>query len=185
MKKSIILILVILLLGQAVFAQSENDNVSISVGIGPEVNMNSNFSGGLTLSGDYQLPVSAVKLAVGLTVTGSYDFLDTVSLETTAMLRWYFLSQNHTGLFGQVDLGIIVIFEDDASAVFFDSSLRAGFRIPLGDSFYIEPYGRFGYPSFLGAGVLAGMRFRSKPRSTNNNTFSNTFNNNISNSEGE
>jgi len=37
--------------------------------------------------------------------------------------------------------------------------LRAGYRLPLGDMFFIEPFGRVGYPFMFGIGALAGVRF--------------------------
>jgi hypothetical protein len=35
-------------------------------------------------------------------------------------------------------------------------------RIFLGKQFFIEPYGRFGYPVFFAGGILAGMRYNYK-----------------------
>jgi len=185
--RSIVLLCVIIIfVSQAGFAQdeaplaySDEDNFQaqkvISAGIGPEFNMNSRegYAGGLSLSLDYQLPVSAAQLAAGLVVTGSYNFSDTFVLETTGMFRWYFLGVNHTGFFAQVDLGLHLISEQSVMAPGFEGGLRAGFRMPLGEAFYIEPYGRFGYPYFMGAGVLAGMRFKLPENSSGSRAGSN------------
>jgi len=169
-KNIIFLVLFFLVFGQIAFAQSSEANTVISAGIGPEFNMNSreNFAGGIALSLDYQLPIEAIRLSAGLTVTASYNFTDTFVLETTAMARWYFLGADHTGLFAQVDLGVHLITERDVSVILFEGGIRAGYRLLLGDSFYIEPYGRFGYPYFMGIGVLAGMRIQISPNSPGN-----------------
>jgi len=165
-----LLFIVLLLINQTGFAQDNDNGSVISAGIGPEVNMNSRegFAGGLSLCIDYQLPVSAAQLAVGVIAVGSSNFSDTTVLEVGGMLRWYFLGAEQTGLFAQADLGVHLITEQEESVTLFEAGLRAGFRMPLGDSFYIEPYGRFGYPYFMGAGVLAGMRFQTSSNSSNN-----------------
>ena len=183
MNKNLPLICVIFLLfSQAGFAQDEaqyeaQDEAQkvISVGIGPEINTNAraNFAGGLSLSIDFQLPVSAAQLAAGLVVGGSYNFTDTIVLETTGMFRWYFLGVNHTGFFAQVDLGLHLIMEQNVTVPGFEGGLRAGFRMPLGEAFYIEPYGRFGYPYFWGVGILAGMRFQLPENSSGSRAGSN------------
>jgi len=165
MKKLIILVCFILLFGQAGFAQSENHK-AISVGLGPEFNMNAreNFAGALSLSIDYQLPV---QLAIGLSVIGSANFSETNVLEAAGIFRWYILGDNHTGLFVQTDLGLHLISERSVIKPMFGGGLRAGYRLLLGESFYIEPYGRFGFPYFYGVGVLAGMPFRFSAKASN------------------
>jgi len=193
LKKSIILICIILLLSQAGFAQ-ENPQHVISLGFGPEINMNArhNFAGGLTLSADYQLPISANQFAAGLIISGSHNFSDTGVMETIGMFRWYFMGDDYTGFFAQADVGIHFITEEHAPPVLFHVGVRAGYRIPLTDMFYIEPYGRFGYPYFLGLGVLAGMRIQLPSNSSNRNNVNYTdnninsnFDNNIDNSDSE
>lgn len=147
---------------QGNFGGNENSGDSvISVGAGPELNMNSRegFAFGAGLSIDYQLPFPSPELAAGAVVTASSNFDDTFVIEATAMARWYFMGTNYTGLFAQVDLGMHYITERDVSLILFQGGVRAGYRLPMSDSFYIEPYGRFGYPHFIGIGVLAGMRF--------------------------
>jgi hypothetical protein len=39
--------------------------------------------------------------------------------------------------------------------------LRGGYRMPVGSLWYIEPYGRGGYPFVFGIGVMAGVRVGS------------------------
>jgi len=158
-KKRIILICLIFLLSQVVFAQESAQNV-ISIGIGPEFNMNSreNFAGGFVVSIDYKLPISAIQLAAGLTMTTSFNFSDALSFEVTGMVRWYFLRIKNLNFFAQADAGMHLIVENNISVVLIEGGLRAGLRMPIGDLFYIEPYGRFGYPYAWGMGVLAGVR---------------------------
>jgi len=147
----------------------------LSAAAGFEMNMNSRegLGGAIALAADYQLPISGLRLAAGLNITGSTNFSGTLVMEITAMARWYFLSAEHDGPFAQVDLGLHLITEKKDNRIenfaLFESGLRAGFRLPIGDSFYIEPYGRFGYPYFFGIGVLAGMRFQlGGPKPSNN-----------------
>jgi len=195
LKKSIILICAILLGVAALgFAQDDDMNLSdsnrvdsnrvdssrvdssraIFIGIGPEINMNSRegFAGGIPINIDYQLPISALPLALGLTITMSSNFSDTTVAETTGLFRWYFMGMNHSGFFAQVDLGMHILTERNVSLTLFNGGIRAGFRLPLGDFFYVDPHGRFGYPFFIGAGVLGGMRFMPS-NSPNINTTSN------------
>jgi len=133
----------------------------MSVSIGPEFNYNSEeyFAGGFVFAIDYQLPVSPLRLAIGLTTTYSYDFGETTTLETAGSFRWYFIDDIVPGLFAQIDLGAHIITENEITHTSFNAGLRAGYRFPFTASFYIEPYGRFGYPFFLGAGLLAGASF--------------------------
>jgi len=169
-KKYTILILIIFLVGQTVFAQSNNS--LISVGIGPEFNMNApeNFAGGLAMSIDYLLPIYAINLAVGLGVTYSDDFQESYALETGAFVRWYFLDRILPGLFAQLDLGVVLIPDTFVEDILFGAGLRAGIRIPLSNSIYIEPYGRMGYPFAWGIGVLGGFRFNLSSNNSGGST---------------
>ena len=133
----------------------------MAIGLGPEFNMDSreNFAGGAALAFNYNLPVAAAPLTVGVTITGSYNFDGIFVGEPTALFRWYFLGGGHTGFFVQADLGAFLILEDGDLTPMFDGGLRAGYRIALGEMFYLEPYARGGYPFVFGVGVLAGLRF--------------------------
>jgi hypothetical protein len=48
--------------------------------------------------------------------------------------------------------------EDEDVTPLFDGGLRVGFRIPVGERYYIEPYGRGGYPFVFGIGVMVGVK---------------------------
>ena len=162
MKRVLILPVLILLICFTAFAQ---DETKFAIGLGPEWNMNSreNFALGGALSFDYNLPVSVAPFAVGVTASVSSNFSDGVVMETMGHFRWYFLGKLHSnrfsGLFVQADLGALLIFEDSETTPLFSGGLRAGFRLPLGKLFFIEPYGRVGYPFMFGFGLMAGVRF--------------------------
>ena len=156
MKREVILSVLFLLIWSAAFAQ---DETKFAIGLGPEWNMNSkkNFGGGAVLAFDFNFGSS---FAAGINATGSTNFSGLAVIEPAAMFRWYFLSRKHSGLFIQADAGAYFVFENDEDyPVKFLGGLRAGFRLPLGARFFVEPYGRFGYPFMFGFGLLAGVRF--------------------------
>ena len=154
--KKIFLSMMILTFALSAFADDEKKPIAIS--LGPEWNMNSreNFAAGAVLGFDYSFGSS---FAVGFNVTGSTNFDSIVVLEPAAMFRWYFLGSNNTGFFAQADAGAYLVFEDSEVTPMFLGGLRGGFRLPLGSWFFIEPFGRVGYPFMFGLGVLAGVRF--------------------------
>ena len=157
-KKSLF-ILIFLAASFCIFAQEESTSksIKISLGLGPEFNMNSreNFAGGAVLNFGVNLGSS---FAIGINATASYNFAKIFVIEPAAFFRWYFLSREHNGLFVQADAGAYLVFEDDDIIPLFMGGLRAGFRLPLGDMFFIEPYGRLGYPFMFGIGALVGVR---------------------------
>ena len=126
-----------------------------AVSAGPEWNMSSpeNFAAGFGLGFDINLP--GVPLAVGINVAGSANFSKTGVIETAPFIRWYFMNTPYTGFFAQLDTGYFHILESGDSIPRFTGGVRGGYRLPLGKMFYIEPYGRFGYPYFFGIGVMA------------------------------
>jgi hypothetical protein len=132
----------------------------MALGLGPEWNMNSrfNFAGGGVLGFDYSfLP----NLAAGLNFTVSSNFNNITVLEPAVFFRWYFLGKDRMRFFVQADTGAFFILEDGGlSPLFplFDGGLRAGIRILMGERFYVEPYGRGGYPFAFGVGVMVGLR---------------------------
>jgi len=169
----------ILVLALPVFAEDAEDagdriaatGQKFAVGIGPEMNWNSPgkednsrdsdsekiVAAGAVLTFDYNLGTS---FALGLNVTASSNFSHITVIEPAAMCRWYFLGSDHTGWFVQADIGAHLIFEDDGEVTpSFLGGFRGGVRIPLGDKFFIEPFGRAGYPFALGFGAIAGLRF--------------------------
>jgi len=144
------------------FTQDEN---KMAVSLGAELNMNTRemFAGGLVLSFDYNLPVSVAPFAAGLAVTSSFNFKNTAVVEFAALFRWYFLDKGHDGWFAQAEAGYSLISENRKQKLPLPlpvlAGLRIGNRLPLGSSFYAEPYARFGYSFFFGLGVMGGMRF--------------------------
>jgi len=153
MKKTIFLFTLVFALCMNLSAQEKK----VALGIGAEWNMNSreNFAGGAVLAFDYPLPHS---FAVGLNATASSNFSGITVIEPAALFRWYFLG-GQNGFFVQADCGAYLILEDGEFTAMFLGGLRGGFRVPLKTNFYIEPYGRIGYPFAFGVGALAGIKF--------------------------
>ena len=144
--------------GVALSSKAANDAYYlIGLGLGAEFNMNSRemFAGGALLNFDFNLPMAPI--AVGVTGTVSSNFGEGLVVEASALFRWYFLGKKWSGFFAQADVGAVFIFEEDETKPMFMGGLRAGYRFPLG-MFYVEPYGRVGYPFMFGIGVLAGIR---------------------------
>jgi len=159
-KKIILLIALILLCGLCAFAQDgqiEQSEKKAAVSTGLEFNMNSryNFAGGAVLGFDFNLSRA---LAAGLTVTYSSNFSGISVIEPATLFRWYILGGG-AGLFVQADAGAYLVLEDGELIPLFMGGLRVGFRLPVGSSFFIEPYGRVGYPFVFGVGVIAGVKF--------------------------
>ena len=163
MKRLLILPVLFFLIGFTVFAQ---DEMKMSVGLGPEWNMSSrsNFAGGVGFSFDYDLPVEAAPFAVGLIAFTSKNFYDNTVFVGAGTFRWYFLgkgdtNQRFTGFFAQAEVGTLLIFEYNETIPMFMGGLCGGYRQPLGTRFFVEPYGRLGYPFAFGVGALGGVRF--------------------------
>jgi hypothetical protein len=141
---------------------SEQGVKKAAVSLGLEFNMNSreNFAGGAVLGFDFNLPRF---LAVGLTVTYSNNFSGISVIEPAALFRWYFLgnvrSDFFQGVFAQADIGAYLVLEDKELTPLFLGGIRGGFRLPFGEMFFIEPYGRVGYPFLFGIGAMAGVKF--------------------------
>jgi len=168
-KLNVLILLLFMIAVTNVFAQEEDGAVQneitpndteyylMGIGLGAEWNMNSRemFAGGAVLSLDFNLPMAP--LALGITGTVSSNFTDGLVVEASALFRWYFLGKKWSGFFAQADLGAAFIIEDEETTPLFMGGLRAGYRFPLG-MFYVEPYGRVGYPFMFGIGVLAGIR---------------------------
>jgi len=157
MKKTILLAALVFALCVTLYAQEQEKEKKAALGIGAEWNMNSreNFAGGAVMAFDYALPNS---FAVGLNATASSNFSGITVIEPSALFRWYFLG-GYSGFFVQADCGAYLILEDGEFTAMFLGGLRSGFRVPLKSKFYIEPYGRIGYPFVFGVGVLAGIKF--------------------------
>ena len=119
------------------------------------------FAGGAGLTFDYNL---SRLFALGLSVTANSNFNILTALEGAALFRWYFLSVNKLRFFAQADAGVFLYMETEEMAPMFLGGGRIGLRLPLGQSFYIEPFARGGYPFIYGAGVNAGIRFSPKKK---------------------
>ena len=164
-KKGILFIVLLFLSANlAIVAQEQGEfQGPFSAGVGPEWNMNSrhNFAGGAVAGVYYNLFGS---FSVGLTATGSTNFLNTQVTEFAGLIRWYFKRMEHngtkhTGLFAQLEGGAFLIMEEGERTVLPLIGLRGGYRLPLGSRFYIEPCGRLGYPFAFGIGLMAGISF--------------------------
>ena len=157
MKRSLFVCLLLFLTGFA-FADEAQSDSKMAIGAGLEFNMNSrdNFAAGAVLAFDYNLFSS---FAVGLNVSASNNFDGIFVIEPAALFRWYFLGGNGTGWFVQADAGAYLVFEDEDITPLFMGGIRAGLRLPVSDMFFIEPFGRVGYPFMFGIGILAGIRF--------------------------
>jgi len=130
----------------------------LALGTGFEMNMNSRedvaTAVGMKLSMDYNISSS---FAVGLNLGCSYS--DIITLETAALLRWYFYKY----MFAQANAGLWA-GSDAHSDIQSDISLKyllgatVGVRLPVARNLYIEPYARAGYPFMFGVGVATGFR---------------------------
>ena len=130
----------------------------MSAGLGLEWNMDSrhNFAGGTLLTFNYNLQRFA---SAGFFVAGSSNFRDTFVIEPSLLFRAYLKEYEFAGFFFQNELGISFINEDGELTRLPRVGFGAGYRFLLGQSFYIEPYGRIGYPFAFGLGIIGGIRF--------------------------
>ena len=164
MKKCVVM-LILFALSQHAFAQDAAPGAA-ALGAGAEINMNARnyFAGGAALALDFALPRA---FAAGLSGTASFN-RGLTTVEAAAMLRRYFGSK---GFFMQADAGAMFYLEEayreERLRTLVSGGLRAGFRVPLGAAFYIEPYARGGYPFMFSAGVIGGMRFIHKGETIN------------------
>jgi outer membrane protein OmpA-like peptidoglycan-associated protein len=102
----------------------------------------------------------------------SFDFGDPdylMGFEAVVTPRYYMIS-GATGSsrslgfewFLELDIGVLNVmrgFSGRDSRGSPEVGVASGFRLLFGRHFYIEPYGRFGYPYLYGAGLLIGSRF--------------------------
>jgi len=154
----------------AVFAQDSapSERHLMALGIGLEWNMNvpERFADAFILAFDYNLPLRVADFAAGANVIRSSNFSGVDTLEATALFRWYFwrgsVGSSHTGWFAQANVGVSLFRAERGTPIGFVAEARAGYRKPLGERFFIEPYVRFGHPVMLGAGVLGGVRLPSR-----------------------
>jgi hypothetical protein len=154
MKKWILLAILVLGIYLCAYAQEKK----IAVGFGAEWNMASrhDFAGGAVLNFLYNLPGSS---SLGFSFTGSMNFNNIYVLEPAFLARHYYSQEKHSGFFVQFNAGAFIALEEKGITPMIMSGLAAGYRIPLGSSFFIEPYGRAGYPFAFGLGLMAGFCF--------------------------
>ena len=152
--KKICIFILFLICGLCAFGQEKK----AAIGLGAEWNMDAhrNFAGGAALDFNYRFRDD---YALGFTFTGSNNFRGFVSIEPTISFRWYYLVKNYPGFFGQMDAGFFIYFEDDEVTTLPELGVRGGYRLPLGSSFFVEPYARMGYPFAFSIGVMGGLLF--------------------------
>ena len=150
------IITVLLLLAWIIPLAAEGQKMS--AGLGLEWNMNSrhNFAGGTFFNFDYQLPRFA-SLGFSLGVNSNFDNIHII--EPVFLFRAYRAEDEFAGLFFQSELGASFIFEDEELTRRPRIGFGTGYRILLGSSFFVEPYGRIGYPFAFSLGVAGGIRF--------------------------
>jgi len=102
----------------------------------------------------------------GISVNAFYakDEDDFNYLEAAVSFRTYLTRvKTNTGFFLQADAGIIIFDRGSIGESSYNApamGISAGWRLPLGSVFYIEPVVRAGYPYLFGASVTAGFRFQ-------------------------
>jgi len=140
------------------------EDKNIAAGFGLEYNMNSRsrYAGGMLLGFDFNLPVFLAPFAAGFTTTVSHNLNGFTVTEPAGLFRWYITGKGHTGWFAQAEIGLSFIREKNGSpGTLFMGGFRGGYRLPVENIFYIEPYTRLGYPFAFGIGVIGGIRFSS------------------------
>ncbi|MDR3148344.1 MAG: hypothetical protein LBU00_08225 [Treponema sp.] len=103
---------------------------------------------------------------VGGKIGYSMNIPGIITVELSALDRWYFFSSTKYRIFAQIELGTALIFYEEQihpaiggrTYPSFSGGLDLGMRIPIGSWWYIEPTLRGGYPYLWGAGILFGGR---------------------------
>ena len=115
------------------------------------------YGGGITVGGSYN------GMGFGLHLLYAQDAENFVFFEVLGHFRWYFAQiKDNNGLFVQLEGGVVFYsYErfDTLDNILASAGLRAGWRIPLGEKWFIEPSIRGGYPYLIGAGFYAGIKF--------------------------
>jgi hypothetical protein len=130
----------------------------MSIGLGPEFNWNSRqrYAAGIPLYFGYNFKE---KYKAGTIITFSNNFGNFSVIEPTLFIRRYFNDSMFSGFFVQADLGVFLIFESGEFIPMADAGARVGYRKFFGQSFFIDPNVRLGYPFGFGVGVIAGLCF--------------------------
>ena len=163
MTKRFFFLLLFLACSMAAFTQDKK----MAVGIGAEWNMDSrrDFAGGGILVFDYKLPRF---VSLGVMIEGSSNFSGTHVIEPAFLFRAYYLENEYRGFYFQTDLGASFIMEPESEPEREPNrdvwirpivGFGVGYRAFLGPVFYVEPFGRLGFPFAFGLGMIAGLRF--------------------------
>jgi len=152
----------------ALTAQDLGEN-ELSLGGGMEWNMNSRemFAGAFSFIAGFNLPVPSKNMSIGTTAVYSNNFFGFSVVEIAGIFRWYFVGQGYSGFFVQADLGAYLFMEEGNTTPLFAGGLRGGYRFLLG-KFYLEPYGRLGYPFAFGVGMVGGVSLQLSKNKGNN-----------------
>jgi len=158
-KKMVLTFVLFIALCVCAFAQKENKTAA---GFGMEWNGNSPdfIAAGFAFNFDYNLPVSAVPLAVGFALTSSSNYRGTRAVEFASLFRWYFEGKAHNGLFLQAEAGFSLFPGGKNPPLPVLAGLRIGYRKSADKSFYVEPYAALGYSYLLRGGLIVGKRFK-------------------------
>ncbi|GHV69545.1 hypothetical protein AGMMS49928_12210 [Spirochaetia bacterium] len=153
----------LILLVFTVFTAYSEDFSPLSLSLGLEISRYSlkGVSFGPVLAGEYRFSSLAAGAALGF----FHDFDDYMTFEPGAFLRWFPFTRSGAlikGLYAEGRVGAALMLHDDDMKTLVMGSLGAGWRFDLGDSWYVEPNLRGGYPFLVGVGVAAGWRPKSK-----------------------
>ena len=130
----------------------------MTAGLGAEWSMDfrQRYAGGAVINFDYKL---GSNVALGVVITGTTNISNLIFVESAILMRGYFLGTEHTGPFVQEEIGVFLTLDNFKITPLVETAVRVGYRMPLGSSFYLELYGRVGYPFIFGFGAIPGFRF--------------------------
>jgi len=105
-------------------------------------------------------------VSIGLKTTYFFDFDNRVDvLELGFLLRFFFRGiHDNVGPYIQFSGGQALFFRRDNVTIpakwgIFYGGANLGWRLFLGEKFFMEPYIRIGYPFIIGSGLSTGIRF--------------------------
>jgi len=102
---------------------------------------------------------------IGFSLLYINDSENFIFLEMLAHYRLYQKKENNTGMFMQVESGMVFFSYEkfkNANNNSFVGALSMGWRFMLDNQWYIEPFIRTGYPFIFGAGFSTGFKVDSK-----------------------
>ena len=156
------LIIIVLLPASTAFAQKNTDRGELWICPGAETAM---FTySGMAYGGSVAFGYSR-GATVGLKASYLIDIDGLSTLELNILFRLYFIkSMRNAGPFIQLMGGPVFCIEEGDSLIIpadfgtISAGLCLGWRIPLGERWFIEPSVRGGHPYLVGAGLFAGLR---------------------------